>query len=395
MSESDTEREKEIMRRCSECNKRIFLSSPIPGLCTSCYQRQQEEEARRVLEEQQREEERKRLEEEKRKREGEEAFQRLVSAFAELGSSESLIGPDAYRRRATQLEAFVSDFHAFLERPDAASFIKINEDRSFLDYAYVIGFGPIKYERLSKEDVKLNFQEILDKKTAMAEEYRRIADNSDQFLSFLSALPAANVSICDDPGETCRTPGVPPQSSNITKRTPISKAGDFVVIDVETTGLRPDTDEIIELAAIRFYGFEPDSIFHTYVKPRNGIKQAAQAVNGITWDMVKDAPYFEQISASFNEFIGDKLSIVAHNVPFDYRFLTAVGVARPLIAMKRNFYDTLDLARREYSVLNSFKLPDLCHAILKISVDNMHTAYADALATGLIYKEICKRRMGI
>lgn len=385
------------MKRCSECNKRFILSSPIPGMCVSCYQRKEEDDAQRMREARQQEEDRIREEAEREKQETRNKFQWLVDMYEDLGKHQAkgLTGVAAHLARAEQCEKYVAEFQAFLVRPGAADCFEIDPSLYVGDSVYVTGFGMCSITQLSQHEIKVDFQKLLDRVSAEGKRCREIADKSEQFLSVLASLPRAEIFVIDDPGEAKHEPATPPQAGNITKRTPIGRAGDFVVVDVETTGLHPGTDEIIELAAIRFLSFEPDRIFHTYVKPRRGLRLEAQAVNGITWDMVESAPYYEQISATFHDFVGDRLSIVAHNLPFDFRFLTASGETGPLVKTKRNYYDTLDLARREYSYYSSYKLVDLCLTILGISVDDMHTAAVDALATGLIYKEICKRRMGI
>ena len=133
--------------------------------------------------------------------------------------------------------------------------------------------------------------------------------------------------------------------------------------------------------------------FECFVNPEKPIPQKVVEVTNITDDMVKDAPYFEQISAALNVFIGNNLTIVGHNLPFDYRFITAVGDARPFIE-KRKFFDTLEIARREYD-FPKYTLDYLCKTVLKIVRNDSHSATSDALAAGFLFRDICNRRMNI
>lgn len=180
-------------------------------------------------------------------------------------------------------------------------------------------------------------------------------------------------------------------SKNFTKATKRSKIENFIVIDTETTGLKCGGNDIIEICAIKFIGFRPVEKFHTYLKPRNPIPASATEINHITDDMVKDAPVFSQIKSSLQNFIGD-YPIVAHNAPFDVKFLHVSGLNFEKHVDK--VYDTLKLAKlklRDYdgSKFESYKLSDLCIE-QNISCSNFHSADADALACGILFIDIIK-----
>lgn len=181
------------------------------------------------------------------------------------------------------------------------------------------------------------------------------------------------------------------ETKNITKATKFEKLHDFIAIDTETTGLKCGGNDIIEICAIKFLNFRPDEKFHTYLKPRKSIPESATAINGITDDMVCDAPKFSQIKSSLQDFIGD-LPLVAHNAPFDMKFLHVSGLN--LEDHSDKVYDTLKLSRlklRDYdgSKFESYKLSDLCEE-LNISCSEFHNADTDALACGLLFIEILK-----
>ncbi|MCT3071631.1 exonuclease domain-containing protein [Leuconostoc citreum] len=88
---------------------------------------------------------------------------------------------------------------------------------------------------------------------------------------------------------------------------------DFVVIDIETTGLKSD-DEIIQLSAIKFINNKRVDVFDSYIKPLSSkISYAISNLTGITETMLADAPFLEDVQQSFISFVGD-LAIVGHNI---------------------------------------------------------------------------------
>ena len=182
-----------------------------------------------------------------------------------------------------------------------------------------------------------------------------------------------------------------PNTNNITSRTPLAKFNDFYAIDLETTGLSATRNEIIQIAIIRFHHFWPVEILASYVKPRKGLKPEAAAINHITEDMVADAPYIEQIMQSVDTFIGEKAPIVAHNLQFEYKFLAANGSEN--IIKKRPLYDTLELSKRIWQ-LESYSLENVCRYTFKFT-PALHNAESDALTCGLLFREICNKRIGV
>lgn len=179
--------------------------------------------------------------------------------------------------------------------------------------------------------------------------------------------------------------------STLTKSTSSLGIGDYVAVDVETTGLSPTENEIIEVAAVRFVNFQPVEKFETLCKPKKGINAAAQRVNGITEEMVADAPYFRQIAESLHAFIGDN-NIVGHNLPFDVGFLEKFGT--DLASQKRKYFDTLDLSRKTWRGEESYKLGYVC-GYCGVKFVESHRAAGDALAAGEVFKKLVKARTEI
>ena len=96
---------------------------------------------------------------------------------------------------------------------------------------------------------------------------------------------------------------------------------DYVVFDLETTGISPKTDEVVEISAVKVEHGKVTDEFSTLVNPKQRIPYGASRVNGITDDMVAEAPFFEQVLEEFLEFI-EGFVLVGHNIArFDMNFL--------------------------------------------------------------------------
>src|SRR5206468_4340910 len=95
---------------------------------------------------------------------------------------------------------------------------------------------------------------------------------------------------------------------------------DFVVLDTETTGLRPGPDRIIEVAGIRLRGGEAMDSFQSLVNPGRRLPSFIVKFTGITQEMVSSAPSAAQVFPDFFTFI-EGATLVGHNVGFDIGFL--------------------------------------------------------------------------
>ena len=112
----------------------------------------------------------------------------------------------------------------------------------------------------------------------------------------------------------------------------------FVAIDVETTGLEAGTDEIIEVAAVKFSGAEVLETFQAFVKPKHSLPLKIARLTGITDEMLAGAPRFSEIAPGLVRFV-KSYPLVGHSVGFDLKMLQAQGMrfAQPA-------YDTFDMA---------------------------------------------------
>jgi len=112
----------------------------------------------------------------------------------------------------------------------------------------------------------------------------------------------------------------------------------YVSLDLETTGLNPDTDEIIEIGAIKFQGEEVIDTFHSLVNPQRPLPYRIQLLCGITQADVATAPAFPELASGLIAFLEND-PIVGHNISFDLSFLARQG-----IKLTNPTYDTHELA---------------------------------------------------
>ena len=162
----------------------------------------------------------------------------------------------------------------------------------------------------------------------------------------------------------------------------------YVVVDLETTGLQPAKDRILEIGAVKVENGEVKDTFCTFINPRMAIPPFIQALTGITQDMVENAPTAEQAFYEFLDFCGDR-DLMGHNLMFDYSFLKHQAANLKLSFEKRGI-DTLKIARSVLPELESRSLTSLCE-YFQINREQAHRAFHDALATHEVYEQLKKR----
>lgn len=158
---------------------------------------------------------------------------------------------------------------------------------------------------------------------------------------------------------------------------------DYVVVDVETTGASPDRgDRVTEIAAVEVTGGRVADGFSTLVDPGRPIPDWIQRMTGITGEMVRDAPPFEEVAEEVRSRLEGRV-FVAHNVPFDWRFVTAEMRRAASVLPEGPRLCTLRLARRA--------LPDLprkgLDAVTRhfgVEIEDRHRAEGDARATARV-----------
>lgn len=169
----------------------------------------------------------------------------------------------------------------------------------------------------------------------------------------------------------------------------------YVVFDFETTGTSFNYDEIIEISAIKVHNHETVAEFTSLVNPERAIPYSASQVNGITDDMVKDAPVLEEILGDFLEFIDDHV-LVGHNIhAFDMKFIYRDCKRYFKIEPGNDYVDTLKFARICLPQLKHHKLTDIAN-YYGISTTGAHRALNDCRMNQAVYEclgqEITKNR---
>lgn len=157
--------------------------------------------------------------------------------------------------------------------------------------------------------------------------------------------------------------------------------GPFTVFDVETTGMSPSRDRIVELSATRIELDNSRTQFSTLINPLQKIPRRSTEVHGITDDMVRNEPHFGIVGQELLPFI-EGSTLVAHNARFDLGFLQESLNRECLPLWKGKTMDTLPLIKQAYPGLDSYALQNLRVAFnLSDDVGPAHRAYADVAWT--------------
>ncbi len=158
---------------------------------------------------------------------------------------------------------------------------------------------------------------------------------------------------------------------------------EYIAIDVETTGLSPAKERMIELAAVRFRdGKEVDS-FTTLINPERSLPERIVELTGIQEEMLADAPKEEIALSAFLEYTGDSI-LLGHNLPFDYSFIKT-ACSRRKKNYERQGIDTLAIAKKYLKELPSRTLEALC-TYYQIDSGTSHRALDDARSAALLYE---------
>ena len=151
---------------------------------------------------------------------------------------------------------------------------------------------------------------------------------------------------------------------------------DYVVFDLETTGISPKNDRIIEISAVKVKNHIIIDEFSELVNPECEIPFRASQINGITDDMVKDARTFEKVLPDFLDFIGEEI-LVGHSIHnFDMKFLYRECKDIYGKVLGNDYIDTLYLARKYLPKLSHHRLVDLAD-YFAISSEGAHRALND------------------
>ena len=160
----------------------------------------------------------------------------------------------------------------------------------------------------------------------------------------------------------------------------------IVALDIETTGLDPHRDAIIEIGAVYFDGNEITKRWQSLINPQRLVPPAITQLTGITDEMVKDAPVIKEVIQDFSDFVAD-LPVIGHNVSFDLSFLR---IHTPF--SNNPVSDTFEIAAVLLPGAPRYSLNALVDG-LDLENRNPHRAEEDAEATLAVFRSFHQKAL--
>lgn len=166
---------------------------------------------------------------------------------------------------------------------------------------------------------------------------------------------------------------------------------ELVALDVETTGLNPAEDRIIEIALIRIKEGNIAENFVTLLNPERSIPPEVSYIHGITDDDIRESPFFRDIATKVIDIINER-TILVHNAAFDIPFvkkeLNLCGIELSDIKI----IDTLAIAREHFFFRKNSLSVIAAH--YGIDISGVHRAEADAKITYNVYRKLLEDLRG-
>ncbi|MFP4485844.1 MAG: 3'-5' exonuclease [Campylobacterales bacterium] len=213
----------------------------------------------------------------------------------------------------------------------------------------------------------------------------------EEFLLFLQSMEGLFAS-GDESFEYIKSCGMPIDERDgvvflKTMNTPYEKEL-FCIVDIETNGSKPINSQIIELGAVKMRGTEVIDRFESFCFS-DFVPEYVTKVTNITKKDLVGAPTMKDVLKEFKLFLGDAL-FVAHNVEFDYSFISAMLSKNSLGVLTNRKLCTIELAKK---TIESEKYGlEFLNAYLEINTEVSHRAYADALTAAKLL-EICLKNV--
>ncbi len=158
----------------------------------------------------------------------------------------------------------------------------------------------------------------------------------------------------------------------------------FIALDVETTGLDPSRDSIIELAAVKFKGNRIEGEWESLINPNRHVPEFITTLTGIDDAMLRGAPRIREVARDFEAFVGD-CPIISHNVRFDLGFLQ-----RYIPFALNDAIDTYELAAVLLPNASRYNLAALCTQLGYPLPREHHRALVDAKGHMAIFLRLCE-----
>ena len=161
----------------------------------------------------------------------------------------------------------------------------------------------------------------------------------------------------------------------------------FITIDIETTGLDPEKDEILEIAAIKYIENNEAEVFSRVVKVQNPLTKEISELTGITDDfLLKNGMDIETALKDFWDFVG-RAKLVGYNISFDMSFLRNASIEHKIKMRANKCIDVLQLARRKVKDTKNYKMSTVANA-LGIEMVQKHRAESDCRLAFEIYRKL-------
>lgn len=162
----------------------------------------------------------------------------------------------------------------------------------------------------------------------------------------------------------------------------------YIAVDIETTGLSPVKDRIIEIGAAKVVDGTVTETFCRLIDPQIELPERIVELTNITDEMVKNQPVMDEVIAEFLDFAGE-LPLLGHNILFDFSFLKTAA-AKQKLSFERKGIDTLMIARMLHKDLESKSLDAMCRHYGIVN-EHHHRAYDDAIASMMLYQSLAKQ----
>jgi ATP-dependent DNA helicase DinG len=158
----------------------------------------------------------------------------------------------------------------------------------------------------------------------------------------------------------------------------------IIALDIETTGLDPARDAIIEIGLVRFQGTRVEDTWQSLINPGRPLPPFITQLTGIDDAMLTNAPRITSVLEQLQEKVGD-LPILGHNINFDVSFLQRLG-----LFYQNQLIDTYDLASVLLPSAGRYRLDALASA-LGVVPQQRHRALEDAITTHQVYLRLCDK----
>jgi DNA polymerase-3 subunit epsilon/ATP-dependent DNA helicase DinG len=162
----------------------------------------------------------------------------------------------------------------------------------------------------------------------------------------------------------------------------------FVALDIETTGLDPDRDAIIEIGAVKFTTKRIEGEYSTLLNPGRPIPKFIESLTGISDAMLSKAPRLADVLPRLADFVGDAV-VVGHSVKFDLSFIRKSRILRD-----NDSLDTYDLAAVLLPAAGRYSLGALAQAT-GIILPATHRALDDARVSQALYRKLFERALAL